>query len=694
MYRIVPVLALVGIGAIVAAADSAQGQRMSSDNGDGTYTNPVIMADYPDCDVIRVASDYYMVSSDFHNVPGDPILHSKDLVNWQVIGHAISSYDSDPKYNMEGGDRYGLGSWAPSIRYHDRTFYVLYNTNDHGAYVSRATNPAGPWEVNSLGVKLYDPGLFFDDDGAVWVVSGQSTLTLTELTPDLRHIKTPPRTIFSGNHYDEGSHVYKRNGYYYILTATTRSDLPTRFALQAERSKSLAGPYETKVIFTDDGNWSGWALHQGGLVETQKGDWWALLFQDRADFGREPTLQPVHWVDDWPVVGVEGRAVITYQKPDVGASIRPYELTRSDDFDAPRLGLQWEWNHNPDNSKWSLSERPGHLRLKTASVTNSWRSARNTLCQRLVEGGPVVVTVKMETSGMVDGDVAGLGMFQIGDSSIGVTANGDRTIVVRNRDKIVATAAIPLKQSSIWLRLQIPGREATVSYLYSLDGHRFVPLGEPLNLDLHMFGFWIGQRIALFSYATKQLGGYVDFDSFIYGTPGRTNLFPAQSRIDASHYDQIESGRAQWLEDPFEAEDGPGDPARSYEMAVGSFARGGSLKFNHIDFGRGVTDVLMNVAAKGPKQVELRLDSVDGPLLASCMIRSNPETEQYASQRCPVKHVQGVHALYLVFANGGDESMRIRWFRFENHASRNSTQDLSIARHNRAPVTAITPGTE
>lgn len=666
MLRYFDLAKLFGFAAIGLAAASACGQHIASDNGDGTYTNPVIPADYPDCDVIRVGADYYMVSSDFHNVPADPILHSADLVNWQVIGHAIPVYDGDSRYNMQGGERYGLGSWAPSIRYHDGMFYVLYNTNDHGAFVSRASNPAGPWTVNALGVTLYDPGLFFDDDGRVWVVSGQGRLSLTELSSDLRSIKMPPSQIYSGQHYDEGSHVYRRNGYYYILTATSRPDLPARFALQVERARALSGPYETKVVFTDDGNWSGWALHQGGFVETAKGEWWAMLFQDRADFGREPTLQPVQWVDDWPVIGVQGRAVITYKKPDVGIDTRPSEMKRSDDFTRAELGLQWEWNHNPDSDRWSLSERPGFLRLKTASVTSSLRSARNTIGQRLVEGGPVTATAKLDVSAMHNGDVSGLSIFQVGDSSIAVLSEGQRKIVVRNGDRIVATAELPVEQASVWLRLQTSRTHAEVRYSYSIDGLHFLEIDKSLPMQLHMFDYWVGQRICLFNYATKALGGYVDVDSFEYRTPERTNLFSGRSKIEASRYDEIAKAHVQWTGDPFETEKNRDKRLRSYEMTAGAFEPGGWLKFNRVDFGAGVRRVSVNAATGSKQRIDLHLDSPEGRLLGSCTIEPHAVAEEFRMYECPVSPVRGAHALYLVAPNGGDESFRINWFRFDN----------------------------
>jgi beta-xylosidase len=556
---------------------------------------------------------------------------------------------------------------------------VLFNTNDHGAYVSRAANVAGPWTVNALNVKLYDPGLFFEDDGTVWVVSGQNTLTLTELSADLMRVKSPPRTIFVGHHYDEGSHVYKRNGFYYILNATSRSDLPTRFALQIERSRSLAGPFESRIIFTDDANWRGWALHQGGFVTTPQGAWWAILFQDRYDFGREPMLQPVEWVNDWPVIGDHGQAVITYKKPDVEHPTPPVEMVRSDDFDGPILAGQWEWNHNPDNSKWSLTERPGFLRLKTASVTQSWLTARNTLWQRLVEGGKVMVTAKLDVRAMREGDVAGLGIFQRGTSSIGVTDDSARKIVVRNQDSIVATHSLRPAEVSVWLRLQVPDLQAETQYSFSLDGEHFVTLGKPQPMFFHSADMWIGERIALFNYATRALGGHVDIDSFVYDTPNRTNLLSAVSRIEAQRYDVIAGGHLEWIADPLVVNGKPLREGGSYQRAASDFERGGWLKFERISFPGGATSVLLNFAADSGTKVELHLDSPQGPLVANCSLNATGVTEQFETKACPAKDLTGVHPIYLVFPDGADHKTRLAWFQFDKAQSYSVQQHIDMS---------------
>ena len=494
---------------------------LASDNGDGTFTNPVLNADYPDCDMIRVGDDYYFISSSMHFSPSDPILHSKDLVNWEVIGYAIPRYETQifgPQYDMAGGDAYGKGSWAPSIRFYDGMFYVLFTVPTKGpaagiTYISRARNPTGPWMINSLGVNLYDPGLFFDDDGKVYVLHGQNSIGCTELTSDLTAVKTTSKEIFHGS--IEGSHVYKRNGFYYVLNPGAGKE-------HCFRSKSLLGPYEHRVVLDSDTGFPGKGIHQGGIVDTQTGEWWGIFFQDRPSLGRIPILEPVTWTDDWPMVGVDGKGVVTFKKPDVGKAYPPAQMIRSDEFASPTLGLQWQWNHNPVDSAWSLTERPGYLRLKTASVALFWRNTLNTLTQR-VFAPESVVTTKLDVSGMKDGDVAGLGVMQSGRSCIAVTqVDGIRSFQVdseiwnRRTKQITRTTAVtePLTGKDVWLKAEA---EVSISgsrtqYSYSMDGQQFTPLGDKQPMVLDFYDDWTGQRIAIFNYATRALGGSVDVD--------------------------------------------------------------------------------------------------------------------------------------------------------------------------------------
>ncbi|UCD37977.1 MAG: family 43 glycosylhydrolase, partial [Fidelibacterota bacterium] len=378
-------------------------QQTRSDNGNGTYTNPIIYADFPDPDVIRVDSVYYMVSTTMFVFPGVTILKSYDLVNWEYCANAVQRMDVSPCYDLDGCNRYARGQWATSFRYQNGTFYLLFMTLDEGGFLCTAAEPEGPWEIRKLPRGFYDPGLFFDDDGRIYVAHGYSTIYITELDTNFV-AKDDDVLVYAGDIRPglEGTHVYKIDGYYYLYCTYGGRD---GFQV-ALRSKNIYGPYEQKVVIRDDGN-LGTGLHQGALIETQTGEWWTIIFQDGGAFGRFPTLQPVTWTDDWPMVGVNGKGVVTYAKPDVGQEYPVSVLPTSDEFDRTVLGLQWGWNHNPDPAKWSLTEHPGHLRLATAKVATNLREARNTLTQRIFayysRSVPTIAVLKMNVDGMQDG---------------------------------------------------------------------------------------------------------------------------------------------------------------------------------------------------------------------------------------------------------------------------------------------------
>ena len=373
---------------------AAAQQVWTPDNGDGTFTNPIMWGDWPDPDIIRVGDDFYMVSTSMHYVPGCPIATSKDLVNWRMAGYAVERYDDDPRYDMQGGTLYLNGSWASTIRYRDGKFYVGFCTpygwgTETGHFsICIADKPEGPWERTVFPEYLYDPGLFFDDDGRVYVVHGQGTLYITELNSDAKSVKGGAVEIWNRRFRDsatfggglgmEGSHMYKIGGKYYI-TCPAGGTEGWQVCL---RSDNIYGPYEHMVIMQDDSSYPPNGLHQGGMVQLENGDWWFVIMQDRGPIGRVPCLVPVTWEDGWPMLGAGGRDVVTYPKPDVGKKVRLTVPATSDEFDGRRLGLQWQWNHNPDPSRWSLSERRGYMRLK-ASRADDLTQARNTLTQRV-----------------------------------------------------------------------------------------------------------------------------------------------------------------------------------------------------------------------------------------------------------------------------------------------------------------------
>jgi beta-xylosidase len=504
-------------------------KQWTPDNGNGTYTNPLMWGDWPDPDIIRVGDDFYFVSTSMHYVPGSPIAQSKDLVNWKIAGYAVNRYPEDKRYNMQDGTLYLNGSWANSIRYHNGLFYVAFCTPggwgiDKGHFsICTAKNVKGPWKRTIFPENLYDPGLFFDDNGRVYVVHGQGTLFLTELNADALSVKTPAKKIWTktfdsynkeGRKFGmEGSHVYKINKKYYI-TCPAGGTEGWQICL---RSDSIQGPYEYKVIMNDDSSYPGNGLHQGGMVQLKNGDWWFVIMQDRGPIGRVPHLVPVVWKDGWPMLGKDGngKGVITYPKPNVGKTY-PIECpATSDEFNTNSLGLQWQWNHNPDDSKWSLKQHPGYLSLN-ASYAPSLKEARNSLTQR-IQGPQSSASVELDVSGLKDGDKTGLAVFEFPYAFIGVEQQGNhRNVIMVNNGKTVAT--IPnFKGNKIWLQAFTTtqnGGEA--SFSYSINNKAFFALGETLKMGLDLP--WTANRFMMFNFNTKPgaRGGKACFNWFHY----------------------------------------------------------------------------------------------------------------------------------------------------------------------------------
>lgn len=521
---------------IITSSINLIAQKMQSDNGNGTFTNPVIAADFPDPDVIFVDDTYYMVTTTMFVFPGVPILKSKDLVNWEYCSNAVQRFDFSKCYDLDGCNRYGHGQWATSLKYHNGKFYLLFITLNEGGFICSAVKPEGPWQIKKLPKGFYDPGLFFDDDGRIYVAHGYSEIRLTELDEDFTAI-SGDSLIYKGDIRNglEGTHVYKINGYYYLYCTYGGLD-----GIQvALRSKNIYGPYEQKVVISEKTKGPNFGIHQGALIKTQTGEWWTMLFVDSGPFGRFPSLQPVTWEDGWPMVGVNGKAVIQYKKPNVGKKYPVKVLPTSDEFNKTKLGMQWGWNHNPDPAKWSFSERKGYLRLKTVKVVDSLQKARNTLTQRMFayysDSLASIATTKMDISNIKEGDIAGLAVFQDPYAYIGIKkVNGQNYIVMVNNGKTIDSSAV--KGSTIYLRAKANfgsgaalayGGDAvagtgTSSFSYSLDNKSFVKIGNELNMRFNLKIF-TGNKFCLFNYATKETGGYVDYDWF------RTGAIPLTS---------------------------------------------------------------------------------------------------------------------------------------------------------------------
>ena len=495
----------------VLCINMVNAQNIHSDNGNGTYTNPLISADFPDPDVIRVNDTYYMVTTTMFIFPGVTILKSHDLVNWEYCSNAVQRFDFSDCYNLDTCSRYGHGQWATSLKYYNGKFYLLFITLNEGGFMCTADKAEGPWNITHLPKGFYDPGLFFDDDGKIYVAQGYNNISITEVDSNLVPV-SKDSLVFVGNIRKglEGTHVYKINGYYYLYCTYGGRD-----GMQvALRSKNIYGPYEQKLLIYDTTRGINYGIHQGALIQTQTGEWWTILFVDSGPFGRFPSLQPVTWVDDWPMIGINGKAVTTYKKPNVGKTYPIKNFPTSDEFNEKTLGMQWGWNHNPDSAKWSLTQRKGYLRLTTASVTNDFKTARNTLTQRPFakhnQTIPTIATAKIDVRKMKDGDVAGVAVFQDPYAYISVKQNGNKKyIIMVNNGKMIDSVAI--NSSTIYLRTIASNITEKANFEYSTDNRNFKSLGNELTMRFSLKIF-TGNKFCLFNYATKKLGGYVDVD--------------------------------------------------------------------------------------------------------------------------------------------------------------------------------------
>ena len=538
----------------LAASLSAQAQLKSwtADNGNGTYTKPLFYDEFSDPDILRVGDDYYLAGTTMHTVPGLVILHSKDLVNWENISYCFDRFDfADDAFALKNHKEiYGQGIWAPAIRYANGQFYVFSNVNGKGLQCYTSKDIRGPWKHHNMQGKIYDLSVLFDDDGKIYAIHGYGEVKCTELKPDMSGpIEETERTIIpEGNAVGEGHHMYKINGMYYLISTDYRPNGRTL----CSRSKSIWGPYETITITADEtfgyhqapltqvprgekyrighnGTKFGIPevdkdatactnIHQGGIVETQNGEWYALLMMDFHSIGRTVTLAPITWKDGWPMIGLEGnlgRAPRTWVKPNINAEVNPHApYERNENFNNKTLGRVWQWNHNPDDKKWALKN--GRLRLQSMPAEElMW--ARNTLTQRVI-GPTSVTTVELYTKGMKDGDVAGLGNINTPCSWIGIVKNGKETTLRWFEQATNDTLVLPVSQDMmgdrIWLRMVGDFDNDMATYYFSYDGKDFHPMGRQMKLSYQLITFQ-GSRHALFAFNHKgRQGGYAEFDNF------------------------------------------------------------------------------------------------------------------------------------------------------------------------------------
>ena len=556
-------------------------EPVTADAAASVINNPVIWSDVPDDDVIRVGDTYYMVSTTMYFSPGAPIMKSKDLVSWEMCGYVYDRLAEGDGENLKNGKHdYAKGQWAASLRYNEKTgkFYVFfgsYSTNKSYIY-STDDIENGEWSKVELNGMYHDASLLFDDDGRNYLVYGGGEIKIKELNSDMTGFKSGgvDKTLFktniTGYVAGEGSHIQKIGDYYYIFIiawpqGTGRVEI-------CYRSKDLLGTYESKTILDSGVGSYGSGVAQGGIVETPDGKWYGMLFQDHGSVGRIPVLVPVTWQNDWPIMGESGKAPLTLDISGSGT-----DLAGDDSFDYTdnNLALEWQWNHNPDNSAWSVTERPGYLRLKNKTLASHLLNARNTLTMR-TEGPACSSSIKLDTKNMKAGDYAGLSAFQLKYGCVGVyvTDSGAKKIYMsKNSGDAIDTTSnkiveeVNLSGDEVYLKVDFKfadvGSDKSASrdidkanFYYSYDGISWTKIGEELSMsyDLKLF---TGYRSGIYSYATKTTGGYADIDYFDYdrtswnGANGSKQLTGKIANFEADdngyyYHDTFESGTNSW----------------------------------------------------------------------------------------------------------------------------------------------------
>ena len=545
MKHTVLISLLIPIFISQAAAQTYPSQVWSPDNGDGTYTNPVINADYSDPDVCVGSSgeDYYMTASSFQCVPGLPILHSRDLVNWEIINYALKDrlYEGDSCLIRHFSiPQHGNGVWAPSIRYHQGEYYIYWGDPDFGVYMVKTKDPAGQWSQPLCVIRgqgYIDTTPLWDDDGRCYLVNAwansrakfASVLTVRELSADGTRAIGQPVIVFDGNGTEnrtcEGPKFYKRDGWYWILCPA--GGVPTGFQL-AMRSKSPYGPYEHKVVLAQ-GKTDINGPHQGGWVHTKYGEDWFLHFQDKEAYGRVVHLQPVDWSSGWPIMGKNGEPVVTYKKPRCEVQSTRFEI--SDEFNAPTLGLQWQWQANYDE-KYGVPTAFGTFRLYTYKLKEDWKNlwlVPNMLLQK-TPADQFTVTTKIRFTSKADGQFGGLIMMGLDYSALVVRRMGqwfqlvqmtckaadkgnaqtERVLATMKPTAVDKTDYKPGIHEDIYLRMNV-SKGGIVRFAYSTDGKKFNTCGDTFKMKE---GKWIGAKFGYISAETDANAdrGWVDAD--------------------------------------------------------------------------------------------------------------------------------------------------------------------------------------
>lgn len=505
----------------VAAQNSEAGNNAISkvwvaDNGDGTYKNPVLHADYSDPDAIRVGDDFYLTASSFNAAPGVPILHSKDLVNWRLVNYVFAR---QPPVDVFAKPQHGGGVWAPAIRYHNGEFYIFYPDPDRGIYVTKTKNPAEVWSEPLLikeGKGWIDPCPLWDADGNAYLVSAfagsragiKSILVVSKMSADATKLLGEPVIVFDRHDKHptvEGPKFYRRNGFYYIFAPA--GGVATGWQLVL-RSKNVFGPYAEKIVLAQ-GKTPVNGPHQGAWVQTQTGEDWFLHFQDKGAYGRILHLQPMIWKNDFPVIGEDkdgdgtGEPVLKYKKPNVARSFPIATPPESDEFDSPALGLQWQWHANPQATWAFMNPAKGALQMFSVQTPENYKNLwdlPNLLLQKF-PAEQFTVTAKVTLAPRFEGEKFGLVVMGIDYAYLGVTNRNGKLFasqaIVKDADQGTSeteTAPVELKEKTIYLRVRVaPG--AMCNFSFSADGMNFQSVGTPFKARE---GRWIGAKVGLF----------------------------------------------------------------------------------------------------------------------------------------------------------------------------------------------------
>ncbi len=487
------------------------------DQGNGRYVNPILNADYSDPDVIRVGDKYYMVCSEFHFI-GMPVLESDDMVNWKVISQVYDRFDF-PEWDKN--QRYGGGSWAPALRYHNGEYWIFFCSPHEGLFMSKATDPAGPWSP-LLNVKHIsgweDPCPFWDEDGQAYVGRSQlggGPIILHKMSPDGTRLLDDGVTIYEGP-VAEGTKIDKKDGYYYM--SIPEGGVATGWQTVL-RAKNIYGPYEKRIVL-EEGNSGINGPHQGALVDTPEGEWWFYHFQSKDPVGRIVHLQPVVWKDGWPIIGVDtngngiGEPVKEWEKPHTGKSVSISAPATCDEFSSTERSLQWQINHNPVNTNWSLADRKGYLTIKALRADNL-RDSKNMFTQKIM-GYEGEAATEVNCERLIDGQHAGL--FCVGNlyNAIGVAReNGGNYVYTESNGN--SERIIPISDNTVYFKVSLDANTNRHQLYYSLDNIKYIACGEPYPL---YSSDWKGVRVGIFSYNTLGDGGEAYFNWFRYAFDG------------------------------------------------------------------------------------------------------------------------------------------------------------------------------